>query len=163
MNWIGWTVFSILIGILLFLLVIPYIVIGFGWGVFVTIVNYFYFNFLIWMVVAGEVSYWYIMKLPFMTLMELIKKVFQKGTEANTIGVELKTFEDLKVRYESFTGEKLKMTLNIFKVYLKIESEEQALLFLYKSLIDLSKDPKECEIFLTDVMEEYYDSFIFGL
>ena len=65
MNWIGWTVSSILIGILLFLLVIPYVILGFGWGIFVTIVSYFYFNFLFWLVGIGEVSYWHIMKLPF--------------------------------------------------------------------------------------------------
>lgn len=34
--------------------------------------------------------------------------VYQIGTEANTIGVELKTPAALKRRFESFTGEKLK-------------------------------------------------------
>jgi len=34
--------------------------------------------------------------------------VYQLGTEANTIGVELKTVAALKRRYNSFTGEKLK-------------------------------------------------------
>jgi len=33
--------------------------------------------------------------------------VYQTGTEADTVGVELKTYEDLRVRFESFTGEKL--------------------------------------------------------
>ena len=33
--------------------------------------------------------------------------VYQVGTEADTIGVELKTFEELRIRFESFTGEKL--------------------------------------------------------
>lgn len=33
--------------------------------------------------------------------------VYQVGTEADTIGIELKTFEDLKMRFESFTGEQL--------------------------------------------------------
>lgn len=31
-------------------------------------------------------------------------EVFQSGTEADIIGCELKTFEDLKIRYKSFTG-----------------------------------------------------------
>jgi hypothetical protein len=34
--------------------------------------------------------------------------VYQLGTEANTIGIELKTPAALKRRYNSFTGEKLK-------------------------------------------------------
>lgn len=34
--------------------------------------------------------------------------VYQLGTEANTIGIELKTIAALKRRYNSFTGEKLK-------------------------------------------------------
>lgn len=33
--------------------------------------------------------------------------VYQGGTEANTIGVELETFEELMVRFESFTREKI--------------------------------------------------------
>lgn len=33
--------------------------------------------------------------------------VFQIGTEANTIGIELKNLSALKRRFESFTGEKL--------------------------------------------------------
>jgi len=33
--------------------------------------------------------------------------VYQKGTEHDTVGVELKTFDDLKIRYKSFTGEEL--------------------------------------------------------
>jgi hypothetical protein len=35
--------------------------------------------------------------------------VYQLGTEANTIGIELKTVAALKRRYNSFTGEKLKI------------------------------------------------------
>jgi hypothetical protein len=31
-------------------------------------------------------------------------EVYQSGTEADVIGIELKTFEDLKIRYKSFTG-----------------------------------------------------------
>lgn len=34
--------------------------------------------------------------------------VYQVGTEADTIGVELKTIGALRTRYKSFTGEKLK-------------------------------------------------------
>ena len=34
-------------------------------------------------------------------------RVYQVGTEANTVGVELKTFEELCIRYKSFTGEEL--------------------------------------------------------
>ena len=34
-------------------------------------------------------------------------KVYQVGTEADTIGVELETFEDLRLRYKSFEGEEL--------------------------------------------------------
>lgn len=32
------------------------------------------------------------------------QEVYQGGTEADTIGVELKTYEDLEVRYKSMTG-----------------------------------------------------------
>jgi len=34
-------------------------------------------------------------------------EVYQAGTEADTIGIELKTFEDLKIRYKSFIGEEI--------------------------------------------------------
>ena len=33
--------------------------------------------------------------------------VYQTGTEADTIGVELKTLEELKIRYRSFVGEEI--------------------------------------------------------
>jgi hypothetical protein len=34
-------------------------------------------------------------------------KVYQVGSEWDIIGIELETFEDLKIRYKSFTGENL--------------------------------------------------------
>ncbi|HEY9704689.1 MAG TPA: hypothetical protein V6C58_19765 [Allocoleopsis sp.] len=34
-------------------------------------------------------------------------EVYQAGTEANTIGIELKTIQDLQVRFKSFTGAEL--------------------------------------------------------
>jgi len=41
------------------------------------------------------------------TILEDGDKVYQVGTEADTIGIELETYEDLETRYESFTGEDL--------------------------------------------------------
>lgn len=36
--------------------------------------------------------------------------VYQLGTEAQTIGVELKTLEDFEIRYKSFIGRKFRNT-----------------------------------------------------
>lgn len=75
MNWIGWTVLSVLLSIMLFLLMIPYILLGISWGIFITIIFYFYMNGLFWLVCRGEVSYWNIMKLPFVNLYDWFKKI----------------------------------------------------------------------------------------
>lgn len=42
--------------------------------------------------------------------------VYQCGTEADTIGVELKTIEEFRVRFESFTGETLKGDLGFTRM-----------------------------------------------
>ena len=41
------------------------------------------------------------------TIFEDDDRVYQIGTEADTIGMELKTFEELEIRFKSFTGEEL--------------------------------------------------------
>jgi len=41
------------------------------------------------------------------TIFEDDDKVYQTGTEADTIGTELKTFDELKIRFKSFTGVEL--------------------------------------------------------
>lgn len=53
---------------------------------------------------------WYFHKMEefHIIVFEADDAVFQLGTEANTIGIELKTPAVLKARFKSFTGEKLK-------------------------------------------------------
>jgi len=75
MNWIGWTVLSVLLSIVIFLLVIPFILLGFYWGIFILIISYLYMNCLFWLICEGELSYWYIMKVPFMNLWDWIKGI----------------------------------------------------------------------------------------
>ena len=46
--------------------------------------------------------------------------VYQGGTEADIIGIELKDIEALKIRFESFTGDKLE---NIDPIWDEIDKE----------------------------------------
>ena len=73
MNWIGWTVLIVLLSMLLYLLIIPFVVVGVGWGIFVIVISYFYMNALFWIVCRGELPYWYIIKTPYVDLWDWIK------------------------------------------------------------------------------------------
>jgi len=75
MNSAGYFILGISLSVLLFLLVLPYIVLGFWWGILVTIISYFWFNFLAWIVCDGEISYLKIMIIPFERLLEWIKTI----------------------------------------------------------------------------------------
>jgi hypothetical protein len=51
-------------------------------------------------------------------------RVFQAGTEANIVGVELKTLEDLKIRFRSFTEEEYdELSEEIINHYKEVENE----------------------------------------
>lgn len=75
MSWIGWVVFSILVAILLFLFSIPFVFnvwVGVGCLVF----GYLFFVFLIW-ITDPEMSLMTITRMPFVSLFNLIKRVFK--------------------------------------------------------------------------------------
>jgi len=51
--------------------------------------------------------------------------VFQSGTEANIVGIELKTLEDLKLRFRSFVGEEYnELSKEVIEYYKEIEEDE---------------------------------------
>lgn len=70
MNWVGWTIASVCISILLFLVIIPFVVLGFWWGMFCFTIEYLYMGFLVWIIGSGEVSYRYVLALPFTNFWE---------------------------------------------------------------------------------------------
>lgn len=73
MNWIGWVIFTVLLSMLLVLMIVPYVVLGMGWGILSTGMVYLYINFLIWLICEGELSYWQVMYIPFLNLWDWIR------------------------------------------------------------------------------------------
>ena len=51
-------------------------------------------------------------------------EVYQSGTEADIIGIELETLDDLKIRFKSFTGEEVD-NVSPERLALKLEMENE--------------------------------------